>query len=88
MESLPIWLLGSSRTLNYLRIEDCANLTSLPKWLTRIESLQEITIQKCKNLSDIPIEVLKYLPKDYKDKYSERQHQIHRSSSQEKGARW
>ncbi|PON92503.1 LRR domain containing protein [Trema orientale] len=79
LAALPRWLQGSSSTLNYLRIEDCNNLRTLPQWLTRIESLQKLTIRNCEALSFLQEDVLTYLRQNYTNEYSRLQIKIHGS---------
>ncbi|KAL5575078.1 hypothetical protein UlMin_016777 [Ulmus minor] len=56
MVALPGWLQGSADTLRYLHIAGCDSLRTLPKWLTKMTSIQKILICDCRDLESLPKE--------------------------------
>ncbi|XP_031258990.1 putative disease resistance protein RGA3 [Pistacia vera] len=44
----------SANTLEYMRIDSCSSLTTLPPWLTDLTSLQKLEIVSCSELSSLP----------------------------------
>ncbi|XP_031248710.1 putative disease resistance protein RGA3 [Pistacia vera] len=44
----------SANTLEYMRIDSCSSLTTLPPWLTNLTSLQKLEIVSCSELSSLP----------------------------------
>ncbi|XP_062006430.1 disease resistance protein RGA2-like [Rosa rugosa] len=51
---LPEWFRGAANTLQYLWIEDCSNLGSLPGWLTDLTSLKKLVLKRCPKLLSLP----------------------------------
>lgn len=43
-----------SKTLQFLRVANCANLTALPEWLMSFTLLQRLYIEDCPNLFSLP----------------------------------
>ncbi|XVF75895.1 hypothetical protein PTKIN_Ptkin13bG0223300 [Pterospermum kingtungense] len=55
LESRPQWiLLGSTKTLQQLRIVELENLSTLPTWFQHLISLQKLMIADCPKLSSLP----------------------------------
>ncbi|EXB56304.1 Disease resistance protein RGA2 [Morus notabilis] len=54
MRALPRWLEGCQNTLQYLCLGSCPNLTSLPFWLPKTASLQQMEIGACPKLCSLP----------------------------------
>ncbi|KAK7392887.1 hypothetical protein VNO78_21337 [Psophocarpus tetragonolobus] len=52
--TLPMWLQGSSNTLNTLVIMECFKLKHLPEWLSTMTSLRQLTIEYCPRLLTLP----------------------------------
>ncbi|TYI34650.1 hypothetical protein ES332_A03G023300v1 [Gossypium tomentosum] len=58
LELLPQWiLLGSTKTLQQLYIQDLQNLSTLPTWFQHLTSLQCLYIRNCLKLSSLPEEM-------------------------------
>ena len=54
IESLPTWLEGSAKSLQFLSIEHCPNFSSFPEWLSSFTSLQRFDIVGCQKLLSLP----------------------------------
>ncbi|KAM5558793.1 hypothetical protein ABKV19_020465 [Rosa sericea] len=54
MTELPEWLRGAASTLQYLYIQNCSNLGSLPGWLTDLTSLKKLVLTDCPKLLSLP----------------------------------
>ncbi|KAJ0016802.1 hypothetical protein Pint_11924 [Pistacia integerrima] len=52
-------LQGSANTLEYMRIDSCSSLTTLPPWLTDLTSLRKLEIVSCSGLSSLSPEMEK-----------------------------
>ena len=52
--ALPQWLVGPACTLQYLCINGCDNLVTLPEWLQDLNSLQNLNIWACQKLTSLP----------------------------------
>ncbi|KAK9290201.1 hypothetical protein L1049_008367 [Liquidambar formosana] len=52
--ALPLGLQRSATTLQYLGIENCPGLTTLPDWLQALKSLQKLYIRECPNILSLP----------------------------------
>ncbi|XP_017639967.1 putative disease resistance protein RGA4 [Gossypium arboreum] len=58
LELLPQWiLLGSTKTLQQLYIQDLQDLSTLPTWFQHLTSLQCLYIRNCLKLSSLPEEM-------------------------------
>ncbi|KAK9921938.1 hypothetical protein M0R45_030433 [Rubus argutus] len=51
---LPEWFQGAANTLQYLYIQNCSNLSSLPGWLTNLTLLRKLVVDKCPKLLSLP----------------------------------
>ncbi|XP_030494430.2 putative disease resistance protein RGA4 [Cannabis sativa] len=51
---LPQWLQQAAKTLQYLHIEDCSELATLPEWLPKLMSLEKLVIRDCPKLLTLP----------------------------------
>ncbi|KAJ0017992.1 hypothetical protein Pint_11846 [Pistacia integerrima] len=54
MDLPQLILQKSANTLEYMRIDSCSSLTTLPPWLTDLKSLQKLEIVSCSELSSLP----------------------------------
>ena len=52
--ALPQWVKQSARTLQYMAIKDCRNLSWLPEWLPNLTSLRLLSFTDCPKLASLP----------------------------------
>ncbi|MED6125705.1 hypothetical protein PIB30_071172 [Stylosanthes scabra] len=52
--SLPQWLQGSMKTLQYLLVSSCTNVVVLPEWLPTMDCIKTLYITNCPNLLSLP----------------------------------